>query len=77
MQSRTTELSHFMISFQSENYQSTAKFCEEDAHTPYLLSTKAQCVTGVGLKRKGSAPQSGCIGLLVILNGIHNNVTDR
>ena len=42
-----------------------------------LWATKAPRVTRAGTCGKGNAPVNGCIGLLLILNSIHNSATDR
>ena len=42
-----------------------------------LWATKAPQVTRAGTYSKGNAPLKGCIGLLLILNSMHNSATDR
>ena len=56
----------------------TEKFYFEEALTSaYAWATKAQQATRVGTYGKGNAPPRGCIGLLLILNSIHNTATCR
>ena len=42
-----------------------------------LCATKAPRVTCAGTYGKGNAPFRGCIGLLLILNSMHNSARDR
>ena len=42
-----------------------------------LSATKAPRVTRAGIYCKGNAPVKGCIGLLLILNSMHNTSSDR
>ena len=42
-----------------------------------LWATTALRVTRAGTYGKGNAPLKGCIGLLLILNSMHNSATDR
>ena len=42
-----------------------------------LWATKAPRVTCTGIHGKGNAPLKGWIGLLLILNSMHNSATDR